>query len=64
MDDFFECPWVWMASLCVAAAVLLARCDVPEGFDPYEWQGVTPDADCAACYERDMVADSLPPCGE
>lgn len=64
MDTFFERPVVWLLSAAVAGLVLLARCEVPEGFDPYAWQGVTPDAGCAACYEEEMVANSLPPVPE
>ncbi len=26
-DSFFECPLVWLCSLCVLALVLLARCE-------------------------------------
>ncbi len=62
-DSFFECPWVWLCSLCVLALVLLARCEEREPYDPYAWQGVTPDGADAACYEAEMVANSLPPTG-
>lgn len=64
MDDFFECPLVWLFAVCVLALVLLARCDVPEEYDPYAWQGAQPDAAEVACYEQELVANSLPPCGE
>ncbi len=66
-DSFFECPWVWLCSLCVLALVLLARCEEREPYDPYAWQGVTPDgADGYALevYEAEMVGNSLPPCVE
>lgn len=74
MDEFFERPVVWLLSAAVAGLVLLARCDVPEGFDPYCWQGAQPDAAEAAVYEEAMVnydlrgtkyefANSLPPTG-
>lgn len=62
-DSFFECPWVWLCSLCVLGLVLLARCGEREVYDPYAWQGVTPDGADAACYEAEMVANSLPPTG-
>ena len=63
-DSFFECPWVWLCSLCVLALVLLARCDVPEGYDPYAGCPAE-DADGYALevYEFEMVANSLPPTG-
>ena len=55
-DSFFECPWVWLCSLCVLALVLLATCDrYDDGYDPYAWQGVTPDGTEVACYEYEMV---------
>lgn len=64
MDEFFECPWVWLCSLCVLALVLLVRCGAIEEYDPYAWHGAQPDGADAACYEADMVANSLPPCVE
>ncbi len=57
-DSFFECPWVWLVSLCVLALVLLARCEEREPYDPYAWQGAQPDgADGYALevYEYEMV---------
>ena len=63
MNEFFECPSVWLFSVCVLALVLLARCDVPEEYDPYAWQGAQPEAVEVGCYEFEM-ANSLPPCGE
>lgn len=64
MDEFFECPLVWLVSLCVLALVLLARCEEREGYDPYAWQGAGPDsAEAVAAYELEM-ANSLPPCVE
>lgn len=65
MDEFFECPLVWLFAACVLALVLLARCDVPEEYDPYAWQGAD-DADGYALevYEYEMVGNSLPPCVE
>ena len=54
-DSFFECPWVWLCSLCVLALVLLARCGEREPYDPYAWQGATPDGADAACYVYEMV---------
>ncbi len=63
MDEFFERPVVWLCSLCVLGLVLLARCEEREPYDPYAWQGVTPDAADAACYEEEMLANSLPPTG-
>ena len=57
MDEFFERPVVWLCSLCVLALVLLARCEDPYagGYDPYAWQGGTPDGAEVACYEFEMV---------
>lgn len=64
-DSFFECPWVWLVSVCVAGLVLLARCEEREPYDPYAWQGGQPDgAEAVAAYELEMLANSLPPCVE
>ena len=66
MDDFFECPWVWLFSACVAALVLLATCDrYDDGYDPYAGCPAE-DADgyAMAVYEAEMLANSLPPCVE
>ncbi len=55
-ESFFERPVVWLCAACVAGLVLLARCDVPEEYDPYAWQGGYPDAEEAvAAYERELV---------
>lgn len=64
MDEFFECPLVWLCAACVLVLVLLARCEEREVYDPYAWQGVTPDGAEVACYERELVGNSLPPCVE
>lgn len=55
MDEFFERPVVWLLSAAVAGLVLLARCDEPEEYDPYAWQGAQPDGAEVACYEAEMV---------
>lgn len=58
---------MWLCSLCVLALVLLATCDrYDDGYDPYAWQGVTPEADGYALevYEYEMVENSLPPTAE
>lgn len=56
MDEFFERPVVWLFAVCVLALVLLARCDVPEEYDPYAWQGAGPEAaDAVAAYEWELV---------
>lgn len=64
MDEFFERPVVWLCAVCVAGLVLLARCDMPEEYDPYAWQGGQPEAAEVACYERELVGNSLPPTAE
>ena len=50
MDEFFECPLVWLFAVCVLALVLLARCDVPEEYDPYAGCPYSPDARTASGY--------------
>lgn len=50
MDEFFECPLVWLFAVCVLALVLLARCDVPEEYDPYAGCPSTPDTRTASGY--------------
>ena len=47
-DSFFECPWVWLCSLCVLALVLLARCGAIEEYDPY--------AGCPSSPERQTLS--------
>lgn len=73
MDDFFECPLVWLCAACVLVLVLLARCGEREVYDPYAGCPSTPwlgagadDADGYAMevYEFEMVGNSLPPCVE
>ena len=67
MEDFFECPWVWLFSACMAGLVLLATCDrYDDGYDPYAWQGGQPEAAgyAMAVYEAEMLANSLPPTAE
>ena len=66
-DEFFMRPWVWLFSAAVAGLVLLARCEDPyEGdYDPYAGCPAE-DADGYAMevYEEQLLANSLPPCGE
>lgn len=64
-ESFFECPLVWLFAVCVLALVLLARCDVPEEYDPYAGCPAE-DADgyAMAVYEAEMLANSLPPTAE
>ena len=64
-DSFFENPLVWLCAACVAGLVLLARCDMPEEYDPYAGCPAE-DADgyAMAVYEAEMLANSLPPCVE
>ena len=49
-DSFFECPWVWLVSLCVLALVLLARCEEREPYDPYAGCPSSPDTRTASGY--------------
>lgn len=49
-DSFFECPWVWLCSLCVLALVLLARCGVIDEYDPYAGCPSTPERQTLSGY--------------
>lgn len=49
-DSFFECPWVWLVSVCVAGLVLLARCEAIDEYDPYAGCPSSPDTRTASGY--------------
>jgi hypothetical protein len=69
-DDFCDfCGLVLRVAAVLVVAlgllVVMSRCgEEREVYDPYAWSGGTPEAADATVYEEEMLANSLPPCGD